>query len=123
MRRSYRTILGNRSFSIQTYSDETVAAEKIEAVGSLGVINSRYKDPFDLFELLVIAELPEDKIVNAAINTFRNRRSSLPEYPESLSDYHWMSAALANEWSRFLRRIETTSPEFDVLRRDLLPYG
>ena len=34
-----------------------------------------------------------------------------------------VSAALANEWSRFLRRIETTSPEFDVLRRDLLPYG
>ena len=66
VRRSYRTILGNRSFSIQTYSDETIAAEKIEAVISLGVINSRYKDLFDLLELLVVTGLPEDTIVHAA---------------------------------------------------------
>lgn len=121
VRQSYRAILGNRSFSIQTYSVETVAAEKIEAVVSLGVINSRYKDLYDLFELLVIGKLSEDKIVDASINTFRNRRTSLPEHPESLSDVHWMSASLATEWNRFLHRIATTSPELDVLRRDLLP--
>jgi hypothetical protein len=40
--RPYRTLLGNRSFSIRTYSDETVAAEKIDAIVSLGIINSRY---------------------------------------------------------------------------------
>jgi len=34
--RPYRTVLGNRSFSIQTYSDETMAAEKIEAIISQG---------------------------------------------------------------------------------------
>lgn len=121
VRRSYRTILGNRSFSIQTYSDETVAAEKIEAVVSLGVINSRYKDLYDLFELLVVEKLAEDRIVDAAINTFRNRQTSLPEIPESLSDIRWTSASLATEWDRFLRRIDATEPEFELLRKDLLP--
>src|SRR6056297_1257039 len=38
---SYRTLLENRSFSILMYSDATVAAEKLEAVISLGIINSR----------------------------------------------------------------------------------
>jgi hypothetical protein len=121
VRRSYRTLLGNRSFSIQTYSEETVAAEKIEAVVSLGVIHSRHKDLFDLFELLVVAEPPDDRIVDAAINTFLNRHTTLPEHPESLSDHHWTSVSLAAEWNRFLRRIDTTSPELDVLRRDLVP--
>jgi hypothetical protein len=36
------------------YSNATVAAEKLEAVVSLGVINSRYKNLLDLFELLVV---------------------------------------------------------------------
>jgi predicted nucleotidyltransferase component of viral defense system len=121
VRRSYRTIFGDRSFSIRTYSDETVAAEKIEAVVSLGVINSRYKDIFDLFELLVVAELSEDKVVNAAANTFRNRQTSLPEHPESLSDVHWTAASFVTEWNRFLRRIEAISPGLDVINRELLP--
>jgi hypothetical protein len=119
--RSYRTILGNRSFSIRTYSDETVAAEKIEAVVSLGVINSRHKDLYDLFELLVVAKLAEDRIVDAAVNTFRNRQTSLPDHPESLSDIRWTSASLATEWNRFLRRIDATGPEFEMLRNELLP--
>lgn len=121
VRRSYRTILGNRSFSIRTYSEETVAAEKIEAVISLGIINSRYKDLYDLFELLIVAELAEDRIVDAVSNTFQNRRTSLPDHPESLSDTRWTSPSLATEWNRFLRRIDETAPEIDVLRSDLLP--
>jgi hypothetical protein len=121
VRRSYRTILGNRSFSIQMYSDETVAAEKIEALASLGVINSRYKDLLDLFELLVVAELPERRVVEATINTFMNRKTSVSSHPEVLSDYHWLSEQFSKGWKNFLRRIEMTSPDLVELRSDLLP--
>lgn len=119
--RPYRTILENRSFSMLMYSDETVAAEKLEAFVSLGVINSRYKDLYDLFELLVVIEIPENKIVEASIRTFRNRRTSLPEFPESLSDHYWTSTSLSTEWHRFLHRIEASSPDLDVMRKTLLP--
>ncbi len=118
---SYRTLLENRSFSMLMYSDASVAAEKLEAVVSLGVINSRYKDLFDLFELLVIIEIPENNIVEAIIHTFLNRRTSLPELPESLSDHYWASTSFSTEWHRFLRRIEASSPDMDVLCRVLLP--
>lgn len=118
---SYRTILENRSFSMLMYSDATVAAEKLEAVVSLGVINSRYKDLFDLFELLLVIEAPEDKIVEASIHTFRNRRTSLPEFPESLSDHYWTSTSFSTEWHRFLQRMEANSPDLEVMRKALLP--
>ena len=121
VRRRYRTLLGDRNFSIQTYSDETVAAEKIEAFISLGIGNSRHKDIYDLFELLVLADLPEANVVDAAVNTFKKRQTDLPEKPEILTDDHWTSGFLATEWSRFLKRIEATKPELNEIRFELLP--
>lgn len=121
VQRPYRTLLGNRSFSIQTYSDETVAAEKIEAVVSLGIINSRYKDLYDLFTLLVEANVSEGAVIEATSNTFSRRQTSVPEKPESLSPLHWDSPTFDAEWSRFLRRIGADSPELPVLREELLP--
>ena len=73
--RPYRTLLGNRSFCIRTYPDATLAAEKMDAVVSLGVINSRYKDLFDLFALLVEGDLsPEEAAAAGTDNKTRNWR-------------------------------------------------
>ena len=119
--RPYRTLLGNRSFSIRTYSDETVAAEKIEAIVSLGIINSRYKDLYDLFTLLVDRAVSVGSVIEATSNTFVRRRTSLPEGPEGFSPRHWDSTAFEAEWSRFLKRINADSPELSVLRKELLP--
>jgi hypothetical protein len=66
-------------------------------------------------------EIPEDKIVEASIHTFRNRGTSLPEFPESLSDNYWASTSFSTEWHRFLHRIEASSPDSDMLRKTLLP--
>lgn len=50
-----------------------------------------------------------------------NRRFSILTYPDGLSAEHWASAGFATEWSQFLRRIGTGSPEFHLLRAELLP--
>ena len=121
VQRPYRTLLDNRVFSIQTYSDETVAAEKIEAIVSLGIINSRYKDLFDLFTLLVDTGVSESDVIGATVNTCTKRRTFLPKNPESLSPEHWESAAFELEWGRFLKRIEAYTPQHSVLREELLP--
>lgn len=119
--RSYRTLLGNRSFTIRTYSDETVAAEKLEAVVSLGMVNSRYKDLYDLYSLLIQGELPDVLVVQATKNTFKHRGTSIPDNPESLSTGHWASDGFAIEWSRFLTRIGANSPTISDLQENLLP--
>ncbi len=119
--RPYRTLLGNRSFFIQTYSDETVAAEKLEALVSLGTINSRYKDIYDLYELLIESKLTKDKVIAAACNTFINRNTFLPEIPESLTEPYWASSSFITDWSRYLKRIAATEPTQDQLIKNLLP--
>jgi hypothetical protein len=119
--RPYRTLLGNRSFSIRTYSDETIAAEKLDALISLGTVNSRYKDLYDLYEILIKSELPDDKVVAAACNTFRNRNTALPELPESLSEAYWSSDSFNTDWNRYLKRIEASEPTQDTLTAILLP--
>ena len=98
-----------------------MAAEKIEAFISLGITNSRYKDVYDLFELLVVAELPEGEVIDATVDTFRRRQTGLPEKPECLADHHWSSGLLATEWSRLLKRIEAASPELSEMQTELLP--
>lgn len=119
--RPYRTLLGNRSFSIRTYSDETIAAEKLEALVSLGTVNSRYKDLYDLHELLIKTDLAEDKVVVAACNTFKNRNTALPEFPESLTELYWASDSFNTDWNRYLKRIEASEPDQGQLIRTLLP--
>ncbi len=104
-----------------SYSDETVAAEKLEAVVSLGVVNSRYKDLYDLYSLLVEGGLPDDRVVQASKNTFKHRGTAIPETPESLSVGHWQSDAFTIEWSRFLKRIGTDFPSVSDLQETLLP--
>jgi len=119
--RPYRTLLGNRSFSIQTYSDETVAAEKLEALVSRGTVNSRYKDLYDLYELLIEAELNDESVITAACNTFNNRNTALPELPESLSELYWSSDPFEIDWNRYLKRIGASGPDQVQLRKVLLP--
>ncbi|MCK5154580.1 MAG: nucleotidyl transferase AbiEii/AbiGii toxin family protein [Spirochaetales bacterium] len=119
--RPYRTLLGNRSFSIQTYSDETVAAEKLEALVSRGTVNSRFKDLYDLYELLIVAELTDDSVITAACNTFNNRNTALPELPKSLTELYWSSTSFEADWNRYLKRIEATGPDRVQLIKVLLP--
>jgi predicted nucleotidyltransferase component of viral defense system len=119
--RSYRTLLGNRSFAIQTYSDETVAAEKLEALVSLGMVNSRYKDVYDLYSLMIVGDLSDDVVVQATKNTFKRRRTQMPEHPESLLIRHWESDRFTFEWSRFLGRIGAEFPNVSDLQGSLLP--
>lgn len=119
--RPYRTLLGNRDFSMSTYSEEAAAGEKLEAVVSLGTINSRYKDLYDLYDLLILSNVDESKIANAAAKTFMNRRTTVPITPRSLTDERWTSDEMNDDWDRFLKRINEGSPSFVTLRDELLP--
>ncbi len=121
VQRPYRTLLQNRSFEIQTYSEEAMAAEKFESIVSLGIINSRYKDLFDLYAILMDAKVSEGNVIEAAVNTFRRRQTFLPVYPQSLSPAHWESRSFGVDWNRFLGRIGADRPELSMLSSELRP--
>lgn len=119
--RPYRTLLGNRSFQILTYTESTVAAEKLDAIVALGVINSRYKDLYDLYGLLVEGELAEADVVDAAVNTFRTRGTALPDSPAGLSEERWASTSIESDWMNYLARIGVREPTLAELTNELLP--
>lgn len=118
---SYRSLLGDRSFSIRVYPEHTVVAEKLEAVVSLGAINSRTKDLYDLFDLLVTMGTSEAAAVEASIATFRHRDTGVSPEPQALSDGRWRSDSFEQTWMRFLEQIGQEAPSVDELRTKLLP--
>lgn len=103
--------------NILSYPMETVIAEKLEIIVSLGMENSRMKDYFDLWffatTLTDVAGIPE-----AIKRTFERREQTIPaETPIGLSDDFTSSAAKRAQWRAFKERAIGEALELaDVVR-------
>jgi predicted nucleotidyltransferase component of viral defense system len=88
---------------LRAYPPETVVAEKLEAIVSLGVANSRMKDFYDLWMIAQTFTFEGAVLANAVQQTFDRRRTSWPEQTPS-----GLGEAFANErdaqWRAFLTR-------------------
>ena len=89
------------------YPVYTVIAEKLEAIVSLGMVNSRLKDYFDLQILLVREELDQQVLATAVRRTFAVRSTPLPQQvPLGLSSEFGEDPGKQAQWRAFLRRNE-----------------
>lgn len=70
----YPVLLGRTPPNIRGYRLETVVAEKLESIVSLGVRTSRMKDYFDLWWLLKNRAFEGAEILDAVSTTFRRRK-------------------------------------------------
>ena len=77
--KNYKTIIENENIEINTYPFETILAEKLQTVISLGNSSSRSKDLYDLHILnkFVLDNLSLVDIRNAIENTFQYRKTSI----------------------------------------------
>jgi len=108
------------------YPKPTVIAEKLEAIVRLGRVNSRVKDHFDLWLLLVVDGQEADQVVPALIATFKRRGTAIPEgAPVGLSNEFASDARILAQWRAFVMRNELTTPELSDLlgqiRQAVLP--
>ncbi len=117
----YPSLLEGDSFRMPIYSVETVIAEKLSALVSIGVTNSRIRDLYDMYVILVKERQDDRFVVDATVNTFRNRRIPTPETPEVLTDGHWSSREFSSYWTAYLRRLGQSEPTIADLQRELLP--
>lgn len=78
IRYSYQLLLEERQIDILAYPLETVLAEKLETMVSLGVANTRLRDFYDVYALLATQNesLKEDLMQKALLST-ANRRGSV----------------------------------------------
>ena len=90
---------------LRAYPRYTVVAEKLEALTSLGMLNSRMKDYFDLWVLARYSEFDRQILIRAVAATFDRRHTSIPDVlPVGLSDEFAMDPLKEKQWNGFLRK-------------------
>lgn len=104
----------------------TVIAEKLQAIVSLGMVNSRLKDYFDLQVLLEREQLDEQVLAEAVRRTFAVRSTPLPQQaPLGLSSEFGEDPDKQTQWRAFLQRndlAEVPLPQVvSQIRKALMP--
>lgn len=97
---------------LRAYPRASVAAEKLEAIVSIGMANSRMKDYFDLRALAREGVLDAAVLADAVAATFARRGTALPsEMPLGLSDEFAQDASKRAQWKAFLGKNRLDAPE------------
>lgn len=88
---------------IRAYPPETVIAEKFQAMITLGMINSRMKDFYDLWFMAQSMEFDFHLLREAVFNTFERRKTTIPgETPTAFSNEFADQKQVM--WSGFLKK-------------------
>lgn len=108
---------------LRAYSRYTVVAEKLEALVSLGMLNSRMKDFFDLWVLAKHSEFDGEILVHAVAATFMRRQTRLPEgMPVGLSDEFLDDVQKQKQWLAFLRKNTLDAIPLPTVVRELRDF-
>ena len=107
----YPTILDMPAPTVLAYSKETVVAEKTEALVKLGMLNSRFKDYFDLATLGERYAFDGPLLARAMHATFDRRGTAIPaEVPSGLTTTFAEDHIKQQQWRAFCRRGRLADP-------------
>ena len=113
----YPTLLDDESPILNVYSKESIIAEKFEAIVSLGVVNSRYKDYYDIYTMANRFDFSGEDLKQALIETFNHRKTSLDKivvFEKGFAD----DAYRKGRWAGFIKtkRAETSLTLNDTIQ-------
>jgi len=101
---------------LRIYPRYTVIAEKLQAVISLGMVNTRLKDYFDLWVLLNTQELDSNVLSDAIDATLARRRTAKPTAtPIGLTESFGKDAQKIKQWQAFVRKNQLQAPELNAV--------
>lgn len=108
---------------LRVYPRETVIAEKLEAIATLGMANSRMKDYFDLLALAHEGVANPRVLAEAIRATFERRGTPLPVgMPLGLEDPFGRDKVKQSQWSAFLAKNRLEAPALDVVVREVRSF-
>lgn len=98
---------------LRGYRPETSIAERLETIVSLGLLNSRLKDYFDLYLLARRMAFDSSALIDAVRRTFERRGTMIPqELPPGLSAAFADESGKRLQWVSFCRRAgESSAPD------------
>ena len=114
----YPTLLTEDSIPILAYSVETVVAEKLQTMVDRYVSNSRMKDFFDVW-MLLMGNFESHSLYEAITSTFSNRQTSLSEINNVFAKDFYENESLNLRWKAFSRKLNRDLPSFATIMKDI----
>jgi hypothetical protein len=106
--------------TLRVYPRASVMAEKIEAIVSLGMANTRMKDYFDLLALTREGAVTPVVLSEALAATLARRRTPLPDgWPLGLADEFALDQRKQREWIGFLAKSRLDAPGLEAVVSEL----
>ncbi len=103
---TYPVMLDQPAPVLSVYPRESVVAEKLEAMVSLGIANSRMKDFYDVRVLSDTFAFDGSTLCDAIHATFERRRTPMPsEPPTALTQTFFGDAAKVRQWRAFTNKL------------------
>jgi predicted nucleotidyltransferase component of viral defense system len=98
--------------SLRTYRQETLVAEKFQAMVSVGIMKSRLKDFYDIWYLSKTSEFEGASLCKAIKATFEQRNTPLPiKEPFAFTEDFAKDPDKQKQWTTFLKR---TKPKLET---------
>ena len=122
----FPTLLGLSPLVVRAYPRETVVAEKVHAMVTLGMANSRMKDFYDVWFLSQRFDFDGTAVFAALRATFKRRQTPpSEETPISLTEYFALDEGKEKQWSAFVRktRLHVEPPPFVDLLAQLRTFA
>lgn len=107
----YPTILDFPPPKLRGYSKESIMAEKFESLVSLGILNSRMKDYFDIWTLSRQFNFDGLVLTDAIMKTFSNRGTKIVAEPVGLTGKFAGDPAKKAQWRGFIRKSRLDVPQ------------
>ena len=112
---AFPTLLGQPPVQLLTYPREVVVAEKFHAMVSLGLLNSRMKDFYDLSVLAAQFPFAGPQLGAGIAATFARRQTALPvDLPVALSREFAEDKDKRVQWAAFVRRNKLPADATDL---------
>ena len=122
---TFPVMLGMAAPKLRAYSRETVVAEKLEAIVKLGMLNSRFKDYFDLHYLAQKFPFDGALLVKSIAGTFARRGTAFPEgLPAGLTPMFGTDPAKIRGWQAFWRKTgpKAAAPTLEAVIQLLIEF-
>lgn len=108
---------------ILAYSLETVVAEKFQTIIDKGEFNSRMKDFYDLYRIIIAHKFDEENLVAAIVATFNNRNTDLNTGYRVFTDDFSNDSALNQRWKAYCAKLRITSaPTFSEVMKVITDF-
>jgi len=118
---TYPTLLDHPPPRVLAYCRETVVAEKLDAMLTLGVINSRMKDFYDIYVLASKFAFRGQALAESIRATIERRRTPIPnDIPIALAPGFLAAPERRKQWQAFLRRGRLKAPPDTAVLGEML---